>query len=284
VLDTDLSWLIGAYVASVIGIWSLHGGMARFTEGTTGVATAVTQVSGLAASAVGLVGLLFTARPSVLERRYGLDQLFNWHRVLGEAMAMLVGVHVTAAVFEWQVDGRWGAAIADLTGREPYMAGATVGALLIGVVTVTSLRSVRNRLSYETWYFLHLTAYLGFALSFGHQIVTGADFADDAIARSIWITLHLAVAAALVWGSMGASAPIGGEAAACAVDRTRGARHRVDPSLGSASARQAGHARLGRSVLLPAGTHPRRLVAFEPVLALGVTGHRWAAVHDQGAW
>jgi len=202
-LDSDLAWLVGAYVALVIGIWSLHGGLTRFTEGTTGIATAVTQVSGLAASAVGLVGLLFTARPAFLERRYGLDQLFNWHRVLGETMAVLVGVHVVAAVLEWEVDGRWGAAIADLTGREPYMAGATVGALLIGVVTVTSLRSVRTRLSYETWYFLHLTAYLGFALSFGHQLVTGADFADDEIARWIWIALHATVTVALVWGRWG---------------------------------------------------------------------------------
>ena len=203
VLDSDIVWGIGAYVALVVGIWSMHGGLTRFTEGTTGIATAITQLTGLGASAAGLVGLLFTARPAVLERRYGLDRLFNWHRVLGEAMAILVGVHVAAALVEWQVDGDWGAAIAELTGREPYMAGATIGALLIGVVTVTSLRSMRNRLSYETWYFLHLTAYLGFALSFGHQIVTGADLADDAIARWIWVGLHGVVAVALVWGRWG---------------------------------------------------------------------------------
>ena len=203
VLDSDIAWAVGAYVAVVVGMWTIHGGMSRFGEGTTGIATAITQLSGLAASAAGLAGLVLTARPAILERRYGLDRLFNWHRILGETMAVLVGVHVAAALVEWQVDGQWGAAIADLTGREPYMAGATVGALIIGIVTVTSLRSMRNRLAYEAWYFLHLTAYLGFALSFGHQIVTGADLADDAIARWIWIGLHAAVAAALVWGRWG---------------------------------------------------------------------------------
>jgi predicted ferric reductase len=203
VLDSDIAWAVGAYVAVVVGIWSLHGGITRFTEGATGIATAVTQLSGLAASAIGLVGLVFTARPAILERRYGLDRMFNWHRILGETMAVLVGVHVAAAVMEWQVDGQWGDAIASLTGREPYMAGATIGALLIGVVTVTSLKSLRNRLSYETWYFLHLTAYLGFALSFGHQIVTGSDFNNDALARWIWIGLHVAVAGALLWGRWG---------------------------------------------------------------------------------
>ncbi|MFN8020598.1 MAG: ferredoxin reductase family protein [Acidimicrobiales bacterium] len=202
-LDSDLAWAVGCYVAVVIGMWSMHGGLSHLSEGVTGVATAVTQLTGLGASAVGLIGLLLTARPVFLERRYGLDRLFVWHRILGETMAVLVGVHVAAAVFEWQVGGDWAGAIADLTGRQPYFAGATIGALLIGVVTVTSLRSVRNRLAYETWYLMHLTAYLGFALSFGHQIVTGADLSDDAIARWVWIGLHVAVALALLWGRWG---------------------------------------------------------------------------------
>ncbi|MFM2069813.1 MAG: hypothetical protein RLZZ623_76 [Actinomycetota bacterium] len=203
VLDSDIAWALGAYVAVVIGVWAMHDGFAEFSKGGTGIALGITQLTGLAASAVGLVGLLFTARPTILERRFGLDQLFNWHRVLGEIMAILIGVHVAAAVFAWQFDGQWGASVADLTGRQSYMAGATVGALLVGIVTVTSLRSIRNKLAYETWYFLHLTAYLGLALSFGHQIAVGTDFSNDAIARWVWILLHVTVAGALVWGRWG---------------------------------------------------------------------------------
>lgn len=195
--------MVATYVALVTGMWTVHGGLAQFGEGTSGIALAITQLSGLWASAVGLVGLIFTARPALLERRFGLDRLFNWHRILGEAMAVLVGVHVAAAVMAWQVDGNWGSVISDLTGREPYMAGATVGALLIGIVTVTSLRSVRNRLAYETWYLMHLTAYLAFGLSFGHQIVMGSDLSNDTVARWAWIGLHLVVAAALVVGRWG---------------------------------------------------------------------------------
>lgn len=203
VRDGDLAWLVAAYVAVVTGIWTIHGGLSELGSGTSGIALAVTQLSGLWASAAGLVGLLFTARPALLERRFGLDRLFNWHRILGEAMAVLVGVHVAAAVLAWQVDGNWASVLTDLTGREPYMAGATVGALLIGVVTVTSLRSFRNRLAYETWYLLHLTAYLAFGLSFGHQIVMGSDLSNDTVARWAWIGLHVAVAIALVVGRWG---------------------------------------------------------------------------------
>jgi len=201
--EWDLAWVLGAFATVVTGIWVVHGGLAGFGDGTSGAATAITQLSGLYASSMGLLGLVLVARPSILERRYGLDRLFNWHRVLGEAMAVLIGVHVAAGIVSWQIDGQWGAAIADLTGRQPYFAGATVGALLIGVVTVSSLRSVRNRLSYETWYFLHLAAYLGFALSFGHMIVEGSDFADDSTARWAWVLLHVAVAVMLVIGRWG---------------------------------------------------------------------------------
>ena len=80
---------------------------------------------------------------------------------------------------------------------------ATVGALLVGVVTVTSLRSFRRRAAYETWYFVHLLAYLGLALAFGHQLFLGGDLADDRLARWFWVGLHLTVIAALVWGRWG---------------------------------------------------------------------------------
>lgn len=203
VLDSDLAWVIGAYAAVIVGIWSFHGGPRRFTEGATGIATGLTQLTGLGATAVGLAGLALVARPRSLERHYGLDRMLVWHRILGETMAVLIGVHVVVAVFEWQVDGDWGGAISDLTGREPYMAGATVGALLVGVVTVSSLKSIRRHLAYETWWFVHLTAYLALAVSFGHQIVTGADFADDAVARWTWIGFHVLVAIGILWGRWG---------------------------------------------------------------------------------
>ena len=41
---------------------------------------------------------------------------------------------------------------------------------------VSSVRAARRRLSYETWYGLHLYAYLAIALAFLHQLFVGADF------------------------------------------------------------------------------------------------------------
>ena len=118
-------------------------------------------------------------------------------------MAVLVGVHVVTSVFEWGLGAGFGAAIIDLTGRDSYMALAFVGALIIAAVTISSLRSIRRQMAYETWYFIHLLAYAGFAISFSHEIVWGELFADDAFARWLWIALHVGVGVMLIRGRWG---------------------------------------------------------------------------------
>ena len=118
-------------------------------------------------------------------------------------MAVLIGLHIVAGVFAWGVDIGFGTAIVDLTGREPYMALAFVGSLIIGAVTITSLRSIRRQMSYETWYFVHLLAYVGFAISFSHEIVVGTLFATDTPARWLWVALNVGVGVALIRGRWG---------------------------------------------------------------------------------
>ena len=51
---------------------------------------------------------------------------------------------------------------------------------------------MRRRLRYETWYFVHLYAYLGVALAFSHQLATGTDFVGDPAARAYWTALYVA--------------------------------------------------------------------------------------------
>src|SRR5918992_858859 len=57
-------------------------------------------------------------------------------------------------------------------------------------VTVTSIVIVRRRLRYETWYFVHLYAYLGVALAFSHQLATGSEFVGRPGARAYWYALY----------------------------------------------------------------------------------------------
>jgi predicted ferric reductase len=199
-LDTDVVAALTAFTLCIGAIWARHGGVRELRAGHVLMWTSLTDLTGLAASALGLVGFVLVARPRFFERTYGLDRTFVWHRQIGAAMTVLVGVHVAVAMAATVPERGVISATRDLTGRLPYMALATVGTGLIAVVTITSLRAVRRRFAYETWYFLHLLAYAGFALAFGHEIALGSDLSTDAVARWFWVLIHVAVLAALLWG------------------------------------------------------------------------------------
>ncbi len=205
-LHSDVVALAAGWLVLTVGIWVRHGGVSELAHGVVPASTSITALSGLLASSIGLAGLVLIARPRLVERRYGLDRLFVWHRYLMETMAILLAVHVAAGYVEWSQGKRgFAGAFHDLTGRQPYMGLATIGALVIFAITIMSLRTLRRLLSYETWYFVHLTAYVGMAISFGHEIVWGSDLANDSAARWTWIAIHVAVIAALVWARFGSS-------------------------------------------------------------------------------
>ena len=201
--DTDIAAVLAAYGLCVVGMWSVHGGLTKLSNGWAQAWTSVTSLSGLLTSAVALLALVLVGRPLSLERRFGLDRMFVWHRILGDLMGLLLAVHVAAGTTAWAADSGWINAIIDLTGRTPYMALAFVGSLLFGVVTISSLKSIRQKFSYETWYFVHMLAYVGMAVSFGHEIYLGSDLASDNVARWFWVGMHIAVLALMVFSRWG---------------------------------------------------------------------------------
>jgi predicted ferric reductase len=73
----------------------------------------------------------------------------------------------------------------------PYVLMATVSGALFAAVAIGSIRAARRRLSYETWYGIHLYAYLAIALGFLHQLFVGADFIHDPVAVAYWIGLYV---------------------------------------------------------------------------------------------
>jgi ferredoxin-NADP reductase len=64
-----------------------------------------------------------------------------------------------------------------------------VGFGLLVMAGLTSIKIARSRLRYETWWVVHLYTYLGLALAFAHQIVTGAAFVGHPLTRLIWIEI-----------------------------------------------------------------------------------------------
>lgn len=193
-IDSDVFLGIGFFIAVVTGIWAVNGGWDEVSGGLSHFWRATASVTGIWTSLAALVGLILAARVPWMERSLGLDRVLIWHRIAGDTMGILLGVHVfTSLMAEMPLRGGLWSTIRDMTGREPYMGLASIGSLIIALVVISSLKSIRNRLSYETWYLMHLTAYVGIVISYSHQITLGSLLSGDRLIRFLWGILFVYV-------------------------------------------------------------------------------------------
>ena len=162
--------------------------------------TAAGRVTGLVGTYLVVVEVLLMGRVPWLDRMIGMDRLATWHRRNGEYSICLLVAHAVLIVWGYAVTAHEGIASETKTVvlSYPDMLAATVGLGLLVLVGVLSARAVRRRVSYHTWYFVHLYTYIALALSFAHQFNTGADFATHPLNRVIWAAMYGAVAALLV--------------------------------------------------------------------------------------
>jgi predicted ferric reductase len=140
------------------------------------------------------------ARSPWLDQAFGLPRLAIWHRWVGFACLWLLVAHAVFTTVGYAIVDRTSITdeIATLLTQYPFVLMGTVGLVLLVFVGITSLRIALRRISYETWYYLHLYAYLGIALGFAHQLVVGTDFIDDPIATAYWIALYAVTAILLL--------------------------------------------------------------------------------------
>jgi predicted ferric reductase len=185
--------------AAVGGLWIRAGGFADVHDLGTGL-TSAGRLAGLLGAAAALLALLLLARIPVLDRLYGFDRLAAWHRIDARACLALLLAHAALILVGYTIGDRlslW-REISRLLAGYPGVITAVAGLALLLVVVVSSIVAVRRRLRYETWWFVHLYAYLAIALAFSHQIATGTAFVGDATARAYWTALYVAVLAVLV--------------------------------------------------------------------------------------
>ncbi len=199
------TWSIGGteMVALLIGngvlilaMWLRHGGLDQL-DTLGGQLTAIGQLTALYGTYIALIQLVLMSRSPWLDQAFGMDGLAAAHRWLGFACVWLLLGHVVFITTGYALgDGSnvVGEFITLVT-TYPYILMALVSGGLFAMVAISSIRASRRRLSYETWYGLHLYAYLAIALGFLHQLYTGNDFIHDPIAVGYWIALYVATAA-----------------------------------------------------------------------------------------
>jgi predicted ferric reductase len=196
---SDVALLSVANALLIVAMWVRHGGADQFAT-LGGTVTASGQLTALLGTYVALLGLILMARSPWLDQLFGIERLADLHRWLGFACVWLLGGHtvLTTVGFAMEDHSSLPAEAVALLTTYPYVLMATVGMGLFIWVAVASVRAVRSRLSYETWYGIHLYAYLAIALTFAHQLVVGTDFVDDPLARGYWIGLYALTVALVV--------------------------------------------------------------------------------------
>jgi len=183
----------------LVGLWLRHGGLDTI-HGAGGPATALGQITALVGTYAVLLELLLMSRLPWLERWIGLDRLAVWHRWTGFAAVDLLVAHTIFTTVGYAVESRKtivGQTI-DFIQHSPDVLMAYLALVAFLAVALTSMRRARRKLDRESWYFVHLYAYLAVALAFAHQLAVGSDFVDDPATRVWWVALYVAVGAAII--------------------------------------------------------------------------------------
>jgi predicted ferric reductase len=195
----DAVGFLGANVALIVLMWVRHGGLDRLGS-VADIATGVGQLTALLGTFLALVQLVLMSRAPWLDRSFGRDRLTAAHRWVGFGALWLLVAHGVFTTLGFALaEGRsflgefW-----TLITTWDFVLMATVSLGLFVAVGITSVRQARRRISYETWYGIHLYAYLAIALGFAHQLVVGSDFIDDPVARIYWIALYIATFGLLI--------------------------------------------------------------------------------------
>jgi predicted ferric reductase len=165
-----------------------------------GLLTAVGRLAGFTGAYLMLIMVVLVARLPWLERSVGQDQLVRWHRQVAPWALGLITAHVVLITLGYAQAARVGALrqLWVFVTSYPDLLAAFAGFGLLVLAAVTSIRIARRRLRYETWWIVHLYIYLGLALAFAHQIVTGVPFVGHPLTRAIWIAVWASTAGMVI--------------------------------------------------------------------------------------
>jgi predicted ferric reductase len=197
---SDVVAVLAAQAVVIAVLWVAHGGPDQLTEGPAGILTAIGQVTALYGTYLALIQLVLMSRNPWLDETFGMDGLAVAHRWLGFTTVWLLLAHGIASTVGYAMSDGVGPIqeFWTLITTYPYVLMATVSGGLFALVAITSVKAARRKLAYETWYGLHLYAYLAIALGFLHQLFVGADFMHDQLAAIYWILLYVATVSLIV--------------------------------------------------------------------------------------
>ncbi|MDO8646081.1 MAG: ferredoxin reductase family protein [Candidatus Planktophila sp.] len=152
-----------------------------------------------------LIGILLVARIPWVERGVGHDRLVTWHRKLGPWSLYAIGAHVLLVIisFAGQDSIPLYKELWEILQTFDWMWFALSGFVLMIFAGVTSYKKARAKMSYETWWLVHMYTYFAMAAAFMHQILNGQMFIGHPLNRAYWISLYVFVAFSIIYWRFG---------------------------------------------------------------------------------
>jgi predicted ferric reductase len=165
------------------------------------VVVTASRLAALVGTYLSIIGIFLVARIPIVERGVGHDRLVTWHRKLGPWSLYLIGAHVLLILvgFAGQDSIPLYKEMWQFLTLYDWMWFALAGFVLMVMAGVTSYKKARAKMSYETWWMVHVLTYAAVAASFMHQVVNGSMFVGHPLNRGYWTGLYVVMAAAVVY-------------------------------------------------------------------------------------
>ena len=164
------------------------------------VVASLSRLAALTGTFFAVVGIFLIARIPWVERGVGHDRLVTWHRKLGPWSLYLIGIHVLFITLssagndhKMLIVEMW-RMLHSLSWLWPALAGL----VLMVMAGVTSYKKARAKMSYETWWIIHIYTYVAIAISFMHQVLNGQMFVGHPLNRLYWTVLYVLMAGFLI--------------------------------------------------------------------------------------
>jgi predicted ferric reductase len=169
------------------------------------VITSFSRLCALVGTYFALLGIFLIARIPFVERGVGHDRLVTWHRKLAPYSLFLIGFHVFFIIFGFAGQDQiplykelW-----NMLTKFYWMWAALGGFILMILAGVTSYKKARAKMSYETWWIIHIYTYAAVALSFMHQVLNGSMFVGHPLNRWFWTALYVVMGASVLYWRIG---------------------------------------------------------------------------------
>jgi predicted ferric reductase len=193
------SWFLGIGLGLTL---ALQATTMRWSDISTPYAAiaSISRVAALTGTYFAIVGIFLVSRIPWVERGVGHDRLVTWHRKLGPWSLYLIGAHVFFIVLSFAGQDSVPLAVEmwRILNTFDWMWLALAGFVLMVMAGVTSYKKARAKMSYETWWIIHIYTYFAIAASFMHQVLNGQMFVNHPLNRFYWTALYVAMAASII--------------------------------------------------------------------------------------